>query len=139
MATGERRHISDAFLRQAQQEYLAGDLLQASEKAWGAVSHYVAAMSHYVAAMSEDRCWPTGKHQRTIRNAERLIGESRAPPLFLRLFRSVKMLHINFYEDLLDASDVRIGIQDAALLIEMLKRLDAERNGTLRAGNRGLT
>ena len=125
MATGERRHISETFLRQAQQEYLAGDLLQASEKAWGAVSHYVA-------AMSEDRGWPTGRHQRTIRNAERLIGQSRASELYLTLFTSVKMLHVNFYQDILDDADVRRGIQGAGALIEELKRLDAERNGTLR-------
>ena len=37
----EHVRISDRFLGQAQSEFERGDLLQASEKAWGAVAHYV--------------------------------------------------------------------------------------------------
>ena len=56
MATEARhREISDQFLDQAVEEYRRGDLLQASEKAWGAVSHYVS-------AMSVERGWPAKTH-----------------------------------------------------------------------------
>ena len=42
MATAEQhRKISTQFLEHAEDELRKGDLLQASEKAWGAVSHYV--------------------------------------------------------------------------------------------------
>ena len=42
MATTERHgQISAQFLEQAEAELRNGDLLQASEKAWGAVTHYV--------------------------------------------------------------------------------------------------
>ena len=42
VATAEQhREISTQFLEHAEDELRKGDLLQASEKAWGAVSHYV--------------------------------------------------------------------------------------------------
>ena len=37
----QHREISAQFLDHAEDEFRKGDLLQASEKAWGAVSHHV--------------------------------------------------------------------------------------------------
>ena len=67
MATAEQhRAISSQFLDQAEGEFQKGDLLQASEKAWGAVSHYV----NFVARLQG---WPLGSHRDLIRNANDLI------------------------------------------------------------------
>ena len=42
MATvAQHQEISERFLSHAEEEFEKGDLLQASEKAWGAVAHYV--------------------------------------------------------------------------------------------------
>ena len=42
MSTAARhQEISDVFLEHAEDEFEKGDLLQASEKTWGAVAHYV--------------------------------------------------------------------------------------------------
>ena len=39
--TARHQEISRTFLEHAEIEFGKGDLLQASEKAWGAVAHYV--------------------------------------------------------------------------------------------------
>ena len=123
MATAaRRREISDQFLEQAQQEYRRGDLLQASEKAWGAVSHYIS-------AMAEERGWSTGKHQRTVKNARCILDEHPDPEPYLTLFNSVMSLHINFYEELFDDRQVQAGIRDALRLVRALKKIDDVRAG----------
>ena len=49
----QHREISAQFLDHAEDEFRKGDLLQASEKAWGAVSHYVN-------SVARQRKWPLG-------------------------------------------------------------------------------
>ena len=43
--TARHQEISDQFLSDAEVEFQRGDLLQASEKAWGAVAHYIEAVA----------------------------------------------------------------------------------------------
>ena len=104
------------FLLQAQRELSAGDLLQASEKGWGAVAHYVKAISH-------DLGWPHNAHHLVVKNAFDLGGGA---PEFDRLFRAAKDLHTNFYEGMYNARTVRLGLEDAARLVEWLKQIDRE-------------
>ena len=60
MATAEQhQEISTQFLTHAEDELRKGDLLQASEKAWGAVSHYVN-------SVARQRGWPLGSHSLLI-------------------------------------------------------------------------
>ena len=42
------------------------------------------------------------------------------------MFRLIERLHINFYEELLDPRDVRIGIAHAKSLIEVLNDVDSQ-------------
>lgn len=123
LATEARhREISDQFLEQAQQEYRRGDLLQASEKAWGAVSHYVS-------AMSAERGWPAKTHRHTVDNARCILGEHPTPERYLNLFKSVRSLHANFYQEILDAREVQEGIQDVRRLVDVFKNIDDVRAG----------
>ena len=120
----QHRRISAQFLDNAEDEFRKGDLLQASEKAWGAVSHYV----NFVA---RQRGWPLGSHQHLIENANRLIDKDPVNATERRrLVRSIEALHANFYQAFLDEESVREGIQDARELIRSLEALnnDAERN-----------
>ncbi len=118
MATAERHHaISDQFLRHAEDEFAKGDLLQASEKAWGA-------FAHCVNAIARERGWRSGSHQGLVRNARNLIKrEPDHAERRHRLIRSVESLHANFYNDNEDAAAVREGIEDARELVETLPRL----------------
>ncbi len=67
----QHREISTQFLEHAEDELRKGDLLQASEKAWGAVSHYVN-------SVARQRNWPLGSHRLLIENTNKLINDDPA-------------------------------------------------------------
>ncbi len=128
MATAEQhREISLQFLDHAEDELRKGDLLQASEKAWGAVSHFVN-------SVARQRNWPLGSHRQLIENANRLINQDPAnASQRRRLLLSIEALHANFYHAHLDEVLVGEGIEGAKELIrdlEDLNRYTSEMNTT---------
>ena len=122
MATAEQhRDISTQFLSHAEDELRKGDLLQASEKAWGAVSHYLN-------SIARQRNWPHGTHGLLIENAHRLISQEPASASDnLRLLRSTEALHANFYQAFLNKDSVEGGVEDAKRLIKVLEALNADK------------
>ena len=73
MATAERHaEISAIFLGHAEDLFRAGDSLQASEKAWGAVAHRLK-------SIAQRRNWPSGSHQALRVIIDRLAEESNNP------------------------------------------------------------
>lgn len=112
--TQSHMDISDEFLGKAREEFERGDLLQASEKAWGAVAHCIK-------AISEERGWEHNGHRKLVENAHILIRGSDSPEAGQQLILSVNALHQNFYEDLLPQELVLAGINDASHLITVLK------------------
>ncbi|MXW94335.1 MAG: hypothetical protein F4110_08480 [Acidimicrobiaceae bacterium] len=122
MTTAERHtEISEEFLQHSRAELAAGDLLQASEKAWGAVAHCIN-------SISKQRGWPVGSHRKLIENARSLIlsdgGGQETEMLLLRLV-AVQTLHKNFYEELMSEDEVRETIANASELVSALRRLAA--------------
>ncbi len=109
---------SGRFLEQAEEEFERGDLLQASEKAWGAVAHYVK-------SVAKARGWRDGSHRDVNVNAERLIVRTRDPDGNMRKFSHINNLHVNFYEITLSERSVRIGIEDARALVAEMKEAEA--------------
>ena len=123
MATTERhQEISETFLAHAEEELVKGDLLQASEKAWGAVAHCVK-------AIARRRDWPNKSHNDVRNNVRRLLNHSTNPALNKLTFRAVQFLHTNFCEELMDAEDVQDGITDAKRLVEVLNSVDSQMAG----------
>ncbi len=118
VATAEQHlSISNQFLEHADDEFRRGELLQASEKAWGAVSHYVN-------AIARQRGWPLGSHNHLIDNAREIFSwDPTDAPYYRRLLRSVEALHANFYQAVLDEDSVREGIEDAKELVKALAAL----------------
>ena len=117
MATVKRhQELSAQFLDQAEAELRNGDLLQASEKAWGAVVHYVN-------SVARERGWPVGSHRNVNENALRLI-RSPAYSEYRRKLTTLNALHANFYEDYLADEMVQDGVEDARELIRVLKELN---------------
>ena len=122
MVTSEQHQdISSEFLNAAEDELRKGEILQAGEKAWGAVSHYVN-------SIALKRGWPIGSHRRLIENVNQAlaIDPDRAADR-RRLLRSVEALHANFYQAFLDEDSVRDGINDAKELIKALEALSSKR------------
>lgn len=115
MATAERHiELSDRLLSHAHQELEKGDTIQAAEKAWGSVAHYIK-------FEAVERGWPNKSHRNLLDNFRRLLGgTSDYGPNLLRL-SAVQRLHQNFYEDDLDADEVGLHIEAAQHLLDALR------------------
>ena len=114
MATVARHQtISSEFLDQAQAEYDKGEMLQASEKAWGAVAHYVK-------AVAREQSWPNRSHSDVTKAAKRLVRMTSDPDSYGRMYQAMNALHVNFYEENLDSVEVERSIRDARSLLAAL-------------------
>ena len=93
-------HIETAqqFLVDADREYEAGDILQASEKLWGAATHAV------VAEMQKRDIDANG-HRKIKSFVLRLESELEEPGLF-SLFKHAETLHVNFYHGFLSEENL---------------------------------
>ena len=94
MLTTEHAETARKFLEDADREFEVGEVLQASEKLWGAASHAV------MAEMQRRGLSPSG-HRATIEAVE-LLSEDWEDPKLRPLFTSAEMLHANFYHGFLD-------------------------------------
>ena len=114
MATVEFHvETSQYMLEQAGRELRAGDILQASEKGWGAVAHTVK-------AIAEQRGWPHGRHGDLFSVADRISNELRQPRI-MDLFHVANGLHVNFYEGWLSDRAVERGLGQVRELLTMLE------------------
>ena len=116
--TARHEEISIRFLDHAEEEFEKGDMLQASEKAWGAVAHYVK-------SVAKANGWSDGSHRDIAVNARRLLDLTPDPEGNRKRFALINMLHVNFYEEDLDPKDVEVGIRDARLLIDAMREAEA--------------
>ncbi|MCE2457740.1 MAG: PaREP1 family protein [Dehalococcoidia bacterium] len=105
---------AERFLRHAEEEFEAGDLPQASEKAWGAVAHYLKSVAKF-------RGWRNRSHSDLNYIATDLSYETDDPRSIRRLYGSVSSLHQNFYEDWLPEISIAEGIEDAREMIHGLE------------------
>jgi hypothetical protein len=124
MATIARhQEISKRFLDQASEELGKGDLLQASEKAWGA-------LSHFLESVAKEQGWLSRSHLRTNNNARRLIELTSEPRGNMDKLGVLNALHANFYADFYSEELVAHGIEAARELLadleEAARRLPAE-------------
>jgi len=113
--------LSQRLLKHAQEQLDLGDTVQASEKAYGAVSHAVK-------SYAELRGWNHYNHYRVGLILDQL-SEEWAEPNLVTLHMAVKALHDNFFEYELSTVQVQAGI-DAAN--EMVDRLDTLRNSPIK-------
>ena len=109
---------SRQFIVQAQEEFDRGDMLQASEKAWGAAAQAVK-------ATAEQRGWEHNTHARLFDNLKRVSRETGDPELH-DLFHVANSLHQNLYEGWQTDDSVRRGILRVKILVERLTALVTE-------------
>ena len=115
VTTQEHITITQSMLEHAEERLQAGDLVQASEKGWGAVAHYLK-------AVAKQRGWRNESHRDFFTIENRLARETDNPDRLHSFFLSARGLHQNFYEPLFSTEQVRVGIEDAKEFIDMLER-----------------
>ena len=89
MLTQEHIATAQEFLEKSDQYFAEGDLLQGSEKTWGAVAHAVM-------AFAQQKGWDFGDHRALKIAARRLADEHDDPSLELA-FGVAEKFHANFY------------------------------------------
>ena len=108
------RERSQAFLIKAWEELEAGDLEQASEKAWGAAAVMVK-------AVADARGLEHEKHGHLFGVVRVLARETNDREL-RGLFHVANGLHSNFYENWLDVDDVAEGLEDVERFVGKIER-----------------
>ncbi len=104
--------ISQHLLEQAQAELAKGDLIQSSEKLWGATAHAIQAL-----------CQRTGWNHHDLiclRAAVSYIASSLDRDDLMLAFVYLENLHINYFEHPYSIGEIRTGINNAAFLIREL-------------------
>ncbi|MDE2861352.1 MAG: PaREP1 family protein [Chloroflexota bacterium] len=96
-----RVHVNQSrkFLSQAFEELDAGDLLQASEKGWGAAAQMVK-------AVAVERGWEHSRHRQLRLAVTKLTDETDSLEISLG-FAVAESLHANFYEGWLDGATLK--------------------------------
>ena len=109
------REASRRLLAQAHTELEAGDLQQASEKAWGAAAQIVKAASTL-------REWAHNQH-RDLWIATRELSNEAEDTEIHDLFGVAHNLHTNFYENTYDAQMVTLHIAKVVRLVEKVEAM----------------
>ncbi len=113
MTTSQRySSTSSTLFDQARLELETGDLLQASEKYWGAAAQ---AMK----AVAQSRGWDHNSHAHFYRIVRNLIDETGDAELF-DLFNAANLLHSNFYENWMQSHEI---LQLADQVDQLIQRL----------------
>ncbi len=115
-----QRHadVGKQLLHQAQEELDKGDLIQASEKVWGA-------SAHALKSVAEKWGWHHQSHFR-LRAAVSYIAHTRARNDLRLLFGYVENRHQNYYEVEWDADEIQVGIDAARTFTDEMDKIRAE-------------
>ena len=105
--------ISQSLLEQAREELDRGDLLQASEKIWGAAAHAIK-------SVAQARGW-NHRHHDHLRNAATFVAAERGDGLLRTRFALLNDLHGNFYEHQLSRDDVHFALTEADAFIQVIR------------------
>ena len=115
MQTRKYQTTASQYLNQAFEELDQGDLLQASEKGWGAAAQAVK-------AVAEQRGWEHKSHADLFVIVRRLVAESQDGDLHSD-FHAARALHINFYEGDETAEGIRHGLGQIQRFVATLDQL----------------
>ena len=112
--THQQKHTRLAWhlLNQADHEIMAGDLLQSSEKLWGATSHALK-------ALCESRGWRHGKYAHS-EHAVKQLAIAKSDESIRMAFRIAEACHGNFYNDTLEFETLDEHRGDIRRLVEKI-------------------
>ena len=116
----EHLGISLRFRDQGFAEIESGDLLQGSEKLWGAAAHAVK-------AAAEQRGWKHNGHAHLFTVVNDLVSETGDRQLKYA-FNAANRLHINFYENTLDSNKITEYAQHVSDLVDLANAIIRDRS-----------
>ncbi len=111
----EHSNISRDFLAKAEDALADDDLLQASEKGWGAAAHMAK-------GIAESRGWRHDGH-RALYSAVNLLAHDSGDRDIRVLFSVASALHSNFYENWMPQEMVADDLAQVGQLLEKLESL----------------
>ena len=116
MTTAERYESTSTLLfDQAMVELESGDLIQASEKLWGATAQALK-------SVAVRRGWKHNSHAHFYNIVADLSKETDSQDL-RRGFDTATHLHINFYENRMSSTDIRERLADVRRFIDQVEDL----------------
>ena len=123
LGSPRHRQTSRRLIRQAQEEFDAGDPLQASEKAWEAVMHRVRSIYK---KHTDGRGGRLENDFKVMQAAQNILRHADNPPESIGDLLIAKVLHVNFYVDDLEPFGVQRGIAAVRRLLDELDNVDAK-------------
>ena len=111
----EYRETSRRLLRQADAEFEKGDLIQASEKAWGAASQCLKAMAA-LRGLQHTSHWE-------VRLVANHMANETGQRRIRELFAVGESIHANFYEAWMPEEEVSDGIDNMKEMVDLLERI----------------
>lgn len=117
MASQSQEHTltSREFFTKAEDALAQDDLLQASEKAWGAAAHMVK-------AIAGGRGWEHSGHRELYQAVNRLALETGDSEIRV-LFDSASALHSNFYEGWMPREMIESSLSQVRIFLQRLESL----------------
>ena len=106
---------SRRLMEHAEEQLANGDKLQASEKAWGAVTHQIK-------AIADRRGWEYEQHVQVYGIVDRLAEETEDPEEVRLLFAVAASLYGNYYIDSTPLSYIKDLISRVKPLLDILTR-----------------
>ena len=107
---------SRRLIRHAEERLALGDRLQTSEKAWGAVAHYLK-------VIADRRGWQYETHVDSFRVTRALTAE-QANPKISQLFAIAEGLHKNYYRDSMPLEFLADRLEDVRELLSILQSIE---------------
>ena len=115
MIKDEHVQTAQDFLRKSDGYFAEGDVLQGSEKLWGAAAHSVM-------ALAQERGWQFGNHYALRQVAIRLADEMEDERISLGFGVSEKF-HANFYHEFMEDSELDMNRPLAQRFVERMLAL----------------
>ena len=110
------RGRSREYLTKAFKELDDDDLLQASEKGWGAAAQIVK-------AVADERDLPHRSHADVLRMAQMLVRDMVGKLVADRQFSAASDLHVNFYEGIYNREEVAWRLQEVRRFVDKIEGL----------------
>ena len=111
----EFKTTGDWLLQEAETQFEKGDFLQASEKSWGAVAHYLK-------ALATERDWGHDTHGHLVQVADMLWEETGNDEIRI-LIDTAQGLHANYYQANRSEAYVRRSMDDVRRFVEILRAI----------------